>query len=87
MRTFTKITLSLCIGLAIGMGQAVAGAKPDQWAQNEPAMLPVRFLNGPEVLQHHRQVTAQGITTQIRSRMTHQCFVSPVPITRNMRIS
>jgi hypothetical protein len=30
MRNFTKITLSLCIGLAIGMGQAVAGAKPDQ---------------------------------------------------------
>ncbi len=30
MRTFTKITLSLCIGLAIGIGQAVAGPKPDQ---------------------------------------------------------
>ena len=30
MRNLTKITLSLCIGLAIGMGQAVAGAKPDQ---------------------------------------------------------
>ena len=30
MRTFTKYTLSICIGLAFGMGQAVAGAKPDQ---------------------------------------------------------
>ena len=30
MRTFTKITLSICIGLAIGIGQAVAGPKPDQ---------------------------------------------------------
>ena len=30
MRTFTKYTLSICIGLALGMGQAVAGAKPDQ---------------------------------------------------------
>ena len=30
MRTFTKYTLTICIGLAIGMGQAVAGAKPDQ---------------------------------------------------------
>ena len=30
MRNFTKITLSLCIGLAIGIGQAVAGPKPDQ---------------------------------------------------------
>ncbi len=30
MRTFTKYTLSICIGLAVGIGQAVAGAKPDQ---------------------------------------------------------
>jgi len=30
MRTFTKYTLLTCIGLALGMGQAVAGAKPDQ---------------------------------------------------------
>jgi len=30
MRNFTKITLSICIGLAIGIGQAVAGPKPDQ---------------------------------------------------------
>ena len=30
MRTFTKFTLSICIGLAMGTGQAVAGAKPDQ---------------------------------------------------------
>ncbi|MCH8226853.1 MAG: DUF1329 domain-containing protein [Proteobacteria bacterium] len=34
MRTLTKFTLSLCIGLALGgvsfVGQAVAGAKPDQ---------------------------------------------------------
>lgn len=30
MRTFTKITLSICIGLAVGIGQAVAGPKPDQ---------------------------------------------------------
>jgi hypothetical protein len=30
MRTFTKLTLSACIGLAVGMGQAWAGAKPDQ---------------------------------------------------------
>ena len=30
MRTFTKITLSACIGLTLGMGQAFGGAKPDQ---------------------------------------------------------
>ena len=30
MRNFTKYTLSICIGLAIGVGQAVAGPKPDQ---------------------------------------------------------
>ena len=30
MRTLTKITLSVCIGLILGMGQAIAGAKPDQ---------------------------------------------------------
>jgi hypothetical protein len=30
MRTFTKLTLSACIGLAVGMGQAWAGAQPDQ---------------------------------------------------------
>jgi hypothetical protein len=30
MRNFTKITLSICIGLAMGIGQAVAGPKPDQ---------------------------------------------------------
>ena len=30
MRTFTKFTLSACIGLAIGVGQAWAGAKPDE---------------------------------------------------------
>jgi len=30
MRTLTKYTLSVCIGLALGIGQAVAGAKPDQ---------------------------------------------------------
>lgn len=30
MRTFTKYTLSICIALAFGTGQAVAGAKPDQ---------------------------------------------------------
>ena len=30
MRTFTKYTLSICIGLAVGIGQAVAGAQPDQ---------------------------------------------------------
>jgi hypothetical protein len=30
MRTFTKYTLSICIGLAFGMGQAMAGAKPDE---------------------------------------------------------
>ena len=30
MRTLTKITLSICIGLSLGIGQAVAGAKPDQ---------------------------------------------------------
>jgi hypothetical protein len=30
MRNITKITLSLCIGLAMGIGQAVAGPKPDQ---------------------------------------------------------
>jgi hypothetical protein len=30
MRTFTKLTLSACIGLVIGVGQAWAGAKPDQ---------------------------------------------------------
>ena len=30
MRTFTKLTLSACIGLAVGLGQAWAGAKPDQ---------------------------------------------------------
>jgi len=30
MRTLTKFTLSICVGLALGIGQAVAGAKPDQ---------------------------------------------------------
>jgi hypothetical protein len=30
MRTPTKVTLAVCIGLAIGIGQAWAGAKPDQ---------------------------------------------------------
>ena len=30
MRTLTKLTLSACIGLALGIGQAWAGAKPDQ---------------------------------------------------------
>jgi hypothetical protein len=30
MRTLTKITLSACIGLTLGLGQAFAGAKPDQ---------------------------------------------------------
>ncbi len=30
MRTFTKFTLSACIGLTIGVGQAWAGAKPDE---------------------------------------------------------
>lgn len=30
MRTLTKITLSACIGLTLGMGQAFAGAQPDQ---------------------------------------------------------
>ena len=30
MRTFTKLTFSACIGLVIGVGQAWAGAKPDE---------------------------------------------------------
>jgi hypothetical protein len=30
MRTLTKLTLAACIGLAVGIGQAWAGAKPDQ---------------------------------------------------------
>ena len=30
MRNLTKITLSACIGLTLGLGQAFAGAKPDQ---------------------------------------------------------
>ncbi len=30
MRTLTRFTLSACIGLILGIGQAVAGAKPDQ---------------------------------------------------------
>lgn len=30
MRTFIKFTLSACIGLSLGIGQAVAGAKPDE---------------------------------------------------------
>ncbi len=30
MRTFTKLTLSACIGLVVGVGQAWAGAKPDE---------------------------------------------------------
>ena len=30
MRNLTKFTLSACIGLTLGMGQALAGAKPDQ---------------------------------------------------------
>jgi hypothetical protein len=30
MRTLNKITLSVCIGLTLGIGQALAGAKPDE---------------------------------------------------------
>ena len=30
MRTLTKFTLATCVGLALGIGQAWAGAKPDQ---------------------------------------------------------
>ncbi len=30
MRNLIKVTLSICVGLAIGTGQALAGAKPDQ---------------------------------------------------------
>jgi hypothetical protein len=30
MRNLTKITLSACIGLTLGLGQAFAGAKPDE---------------------------------------------------------
>jgi len=30
MRTLIKFTLSVCIGLSLGIGQAVAGAKPDE---------------------------------------------------------
>ena len=30
MRTLTKFTLSACIGLTLGIGQAFAGAQPDQ---------------------------------------------------------
>ena len=30
MRTFTKFTPLICIGLVIGMGQAFAGPHPDQ---------------------------------------------------------
>ena len=30
MRTFIKFTLSACVGLALGIGQAAAGAKPDE---------------------------------------------------------
>ena len=30
MRTLIKFTLSACIGLSLGMGQALAGAKPDE---------------------------------------------------------
>ena len=30
MRNLTKITLAACIGLTLGIGQAVAGPKPDQ---------------------------------------------------------
>ncbi len=30
MRTLTKFTLATCIGLTLGIGQAWAGAKPDQ---------------------------------------------------------
>ena len=30
MRTSTKFTFSVCIVLALGVGHAVAGAKPDQ---------------------------------------------------------
>jgi hypothetical protein len=30
MRTLIKFTLSVCIGLILGVGQAIAGAKPDQ---------------------------------------------------------
>ncbi len=30
MRTLTKFTLSVCVGLSLGAGQVIAGAKPDQ---------------------------------------------------------
>ena len=41
MRNYTKITLSLCIGLAMGMGQAMAGAKPDEIARLSADLTPI----------------------------------------------
>ena len=41
MRTITKFTLSACIGLALGVGQAWAGAKPDQIARLSQDLTPM----------------------------------------------
>ena len=41
MRSMTKIALSACIGLVLGMGQAVAGAKPDQIARLSDDLTPM----------------------------------------------
>ena len=46
MRTFTKLTLSACIGLAVGMGQAWAGAQPDQVHRLQEDLTPMGSERG-----------------------------------------
>ena len=41
MRTFTKLTFSACIGLVIGVGQAWAGAKPDEISRLSEDLTPM----------------------------------------------
>jgi len=81
MRTLTKYTLSVCIGLALGIGQAVAGAKPDQIHRLSEDLTPM----GSE-----RAGNADGTpatTTRHRGRKTNRCSVSPAQITSSTGIS
>ena len=94
MRTFTKLTLSACIGLVVGVGQAWAGAKPDEINRLSEDLTPMgseRAGNAdgtiPEwtggITTASRGLQVRAIIIPIRSRMTSHCSGSTAAITSN----
>ena len=97
MRTFTKLRFHSASVWPFGMGQACAGAKPDQVHRLSEDLTPMGSERAGNADGTIPEWTG-GITTPpagyspgdhhpTRCRMTNRCSVSPVQTTRNMRTS